>query len=325
MKEGIVLIANLSGHRAEYQALFSRVFDLTPLIGVVGLRNLLALLAARRLLFATLDDDVSGFVIVASLRACMGRRTVGVFLRPQSCLGPGARSRIKRVLFGALRHVPCVAIVSIIPFDFLPGSERLATHWIHDPQLWDELDRPTVPDPQTRAAIRALATRRPIIAFLGRASWIKGFSFLVAIVKKKPDLARQYCILVAGVVDDACRDQAKQLDQMGVTIWDRRLEDAEMAAVYAESSIIWACYDASYDQASGIFGRAVQRGRIAVIREGALLERYAVMFEHPCLPLPDDVYEAALRLSRAKTEHTPVSRVLNDCQSESVNTLKACL
>ena len=328
---GIVHVSTTSGHRADYQALFASLFGLAPSVGRVRFRTLPLFGAAKRLLFATLDDDLPGFAMTAMLRSCLGRPTVGVFLRPQSCLGIGPRATVKRLIFRTLRRVPHVSIVSIIPFAFLPGSECVATHWIHDPQLWDDLDRPDQACTKTAAAIRQLAAGRPVLAFLGRVSPIKGFHQLVAAVKARPDLLQTYAILVAGVVDPACRGAAAELSAKGAILWDRHLTEAEMAAVYAEASLIWACYDPGYDQASGIFGRAVQRGRTAVIRDGAMIGRYADLLGHPCLSLPADPVEAARRLTeaarphRCETDHTATGLKLHLWRRQNIETIGSLL
>lgn len=327
---GLVHVTTTSGHRGDYQSLFAGVLGLASSVGRVTFRNLPTLCAAPRLLFATLDDDLRGFALMALLRSCLGRRTAGVFLRPQSCLGGGVRTSIKRLIFRALCRLPGVSIISIIPFAFLPGSGRVATHWIHDPQLWDDLDRTDPPCPKTSATIRQLAAGRPVLAFLGRVSLIKGFSQLAAAVDARPDLLLTYAVLVAGVVDTACRDAAASLSAKGATLWDRHLTEAEMAAVYAGSHLIWACYDQGYDQASGIFGRAVQRDRTAVIREGAMIGRYAAILAHPCVPLPADPVEAARRLSEAAAPaahpaEIPAGPTLLRWREQSIETLRAVL
>lgn len=291
---GLVHVTNVSGHRGEYQDLFGRIFGLSASAGKAGGA---AMIAAKRLFFATLDDDLAGFAKVALLRAIRGRRTLGLYLRPQSCLGGTARARIKRLAMRALCAMPGVSVLSIIPFDFMPGISAVCTDWGHDPQLWDQIDVATSPDPATMAQIDGLAAGRPVLAFLGRASRIKGLPKLAAILAAQPDLAKQIAVVVAGSVDADCKADAAQLVALGATIWDRRISDAELAALYQTADLVWANYDASYDQASGIFGRAVQRGRPVVIREGAMLDRYAKLLGQPCLRLPDDPARAAVKLA----------------------------
>lgn len=320
---GLVHVTLQSGHRGEYQELFSQMFDLQPSVGPIGGRQMLM---ADRLFFATLDDDIPGFARIALRRALRGRRTLGLFLRPQSCLGSGVRMHIKRRLMQVLCAVPGVSVLSIIPATFVPAISTVSTDWGHDPQLWDQIDAPSSPDEAMRASVAQLADGRPVLAFLGRASRIKGLPKLAALLKARPDLTRKIAVVVAGSVDAECKTDAAQLAASGATVWDRRITDAELSALYEAAGLVWANYDASYDQASGIFGRAIQCGRAVVIREGAMLQRYADILNHPCLSLPDDPSVAADLLEqfvaqpgRTMPENTPATlRLWRTTFSETV-------
>jgi len=324
-RRGLVHVTAPSGHRQSYLDLFERLLRLQPSVGGLSRGNLVRLLSADRVLFATIDDDIRLFALVCLLRAVMRRRTVGVFLRPQSCLGKTAKARIKHALFGLLRRCPGVTTLSIIPFELMAGQERVVRGWIHDPQLWDQIDIPDHPDSHTVVDLRALAGERPVLAFLGTVTQIKGIGFLAEILALRPDLAQQYCIIIGGEVAEACRSDVKQLVDLGATVWDRRLTDAEMSAVYEAASLVWACYDPSYDQASGIFGRAVQRGRMAVIREGALLGRYAEILGHPYIALPYDPHAAAERLTSIQIVPVPKSPALAGWRAQSIAAIRSAL
>lgn len=275
VQQGTAYAVSGSGHREEYLALFSRLFGLCTVKQPMSFALFFALVRARRLVFATIDDGILSYFGVSVARACLGRRTVGLFMRPHACLEPGSKAWLKRQVFAALRRLAPVTTLAIIPFDLRPELAAVTDTWIHDPQLWDEVDAPVQPDLTARAAIRAEAGGRPVLAFLGAVNRIKGFPFLAEIIAAEPSLLGKYHLVIAGVVAPDCAAQVANLAKNGATVWPRRISDAEMAAVYAESMLIWACYDPSYDQASGIFGRAVQRGKSVVIREGSLLSKYA--------------------------------------------------
>jgi len=105
-RRGLVHVTAPSGHRQSYLDLFERLLRLQPSVGGLSHGNLVRLLSADRVLFATIDDDIRLFVLVCLLRAAMRRRTVGLFLRPQSCLRNTVKARIKHALFGLLRRCP---------------------------------------------------------------------------------------------------------------------------------------------------------------------------------------------------------------------------
>ena len=114
------------------------LFGLAPSTGRVKLANLRRLIGARELLFGTIDDDTAGFFLVAMLRAVLRRRTVGLYLRPQSCFQSQALlSRVKRAAFALLKRVHSVSVFTIVPFSVAPEFAQVADDGLIDPQLWD--------------------------------------------------------------------------------------------------------------------------------------------------------------------------------------------
>lgn len=82
---GILYVRNRIGHKAQYQDDLCEMFDLEPRCGEVDLRALVSLISVQRLLMPTIDDHYGLFLLVGTIRAVMGRKTVGLFLRPQQC------------------------------------------------------------------------------------------------------------------------------------------------------------------------------------------------------------------------------------------------
>lgn len=325
MNQSYVHITGDSGHRAEYQALFMLIFGFEPSQGPISGAVRRQLINANQLLFATIDDDLRGYFFVALFRSFSGRKTVGVYLRPQSCLAKGLKPFIKVTLFRLLRCLPKITTLSSIPFDLLDGQQKIVSGWLHDPQLWDIVDASEHPDPTTTDTVRTLSEGRKVLAFLGHISTVKGFSLLAAMIMHRPSLAQQYCIIVAGPLESECREQVNQLTQFGVTVWPRRLEEAEMAAIYAEADLIWACYNPSYDQASGIFGRAIQRHRMVVVRQGATITKYADILGHPYIALPYDPIMAAEKLAGANIVSVDRTEILEDWRMQSIAKIRSAL
>lgn len=297
MRERLLHLNHIGGHHGSFIELFGRWWGLEASIGRVGIGNFRRLLRAEQLMFATLDDDVRGFVMVVLTRAMFGRRTAGIFMRPQSCFFPGPRGWIKRQLFRALRRIPGVSTLSLQPFEAVPELRSVATHAVHDPQLWDLLDDDDAIDETFFAQVTAKAAGRPVLTFLGTVSPGKGFGYLAAVLAAEPMLTEKLCVLVAGRVQQDSIADAEAVEKAGGIVWDRRISDAELAALYRVSSGVWACYHPDYDQASGIFGRAVQRGRCPVIRDGAVIVgHYVDRLGIDAVRLPDDPRRAAARL-----------------------------
>lgn len=246
------------------------------------------LISADRLLFATVDDDLRSFVSVAYKRALLGRPTMALFLRPQTCFGPPrAKTIIKRIVFSALKHVPKIAVASIVPFSLEPKYTKVVRLGLHDPQWWDMHDGNSIRQPKETSLaseVRRLAEGRPIVCWLGAVSAHKGFAFMVDVLEANPQIARQICFVAVGTAASE-EEQARRFVVAGGVHVDRRPDDEQWESLYAVADAVWACYHPEYDQASGIFGRALQFGVPAIVRRGALIHRAAQEIGIPVIPL----------------------------------------
>lgn len=326
-RERLLHLNHIGGHHGSFVDLFGRWCALDASVGRVGKSNFVRLVRAEQLMFGTLDDDVRGFVLVALARAVLRRRTSGIFMRPQSCFFPGARGWIKRQLFRVLRAVPRVSTLSLLPFEAAPELRAVATHAVHDPQLWDVVDDDEAIDEALMADVVAAAAGRPVLTFLGTVTEGKGFGHLAAMIAADPTLVRKICVVVAGRVNPESAADAEAVEKAGAIVWNRRISDAELAALYHASSGVWACYHPEYDQASGIFGRAVQRGRRPIIRDGAVVVgHYVDRLKIDALRLPDDAMAAGTRLIGGLTEAGPTQRAdpaaLREWRQEFIHTVR---
>jgi hypothetical protein len=92
-------------------------------------------------------------------------------------------------------------------------------------------------------------------------------------------------VVAAGAAPPDAREAARVFVEAGGLLIDRKLEDAEIESLYTVSSVIWACYAPDYDQASGIFGRALQLGVPVIVRRGSVIERFSSGLTVPILAL----------------------------------------
>jgi glycosyltransferase involved in cell wall biosynthesis len=298
--DSFVHITAEGGHHSDYVRLFGSLFGLSRSIGKVGFAVLWRLVRARRVLFATLDDDVFGFAWVAVLRMFIGRKTAGLFLHPNSCFSPGLRYRVKFGMFFVLSKLPGVAVVSILPSELNPEYRHVATRFVHDPQFWDLLDHLPDSDESFAQELKRTANGRPILAFIGGGTAVKGYPFLADVAQRLLPDQLKVLVVAAGTVEARCKDSAAKLGQAGAVVLDRFMTDAELAALYRVSRWIWICYAPGYEQASGIFGRAVQYGATVVLRDDShVIASYARLLGHPVVPLPSAAIEAARTLITA--------------------------
>ena len=213
--------------------------------------------------------------LVTLARAVLGRRTAALVFRSREIMtSSNPLARLKHLLLRIERRIPTVSMMAILPLALLPGSERLFRSWIHDPQLWDV---PLLPEPSPDRAladeVRVRAAGRPVLVTVGLITEYKGVDMLAALASDAAFCAR-YLLVIAGRQD--AQVSAKFAGAQGdCLIENRYVSDGELYALYEVADFVWAVYAPSYDQASGVFGRAVQFGRTPVVRENSLIDEYA--------------------------------------------------
>jgi glycosyltransferase involved in cell wall biosynthesis len=274
---GLVHVKRRSGHREAYQRLFCDLLGLEPSTGRAW-SNLRAMIAAPYVLFATLDGEEMAFTVIALVRAALGKPTVALFLRPQGCFSGTMKAKLKRALFRSIKLVRPIRILTILPFDIQPNFAAVADDWIYDPQLWDltvtgEIE--SVPDTALSRKVTDQAAGRPVLAFLGSVSRLKGIHLLKQSLDLTPGWLGSIQVVIAGRVHVDCAEAVEALSRQGALVENRVISDEELASLYRVSDYVWCCYDPSYDQASGVFGRAVQFGRTPVVRRGSALDFFS--------------------------------------------------
>ena len=110
-----------------------------------------------------------------------------------------------------------------------------------------------------------------MLLFLGKGSRLKGLQDLVRLVS---GLEEELLVVVAGRIQEECRQDAERLAQRGMIVEDRFITDEELLSLYGTANFTWCVYPPDYDQASGVFGRSIQLGVIPLIRAGSVLDDY---------------------------------------------------
>lgn len=299
-------IDSLGGHRASYLELFGQLVD-----GVRTTSLWRMLLARQPLLFLTLEGSFGKYSFLAPMRALLGRRTVGLLLRPGPALrGTSFRLRTKRFLLKMLRRIPYVQTLTILPFSVEPRFSEIANGWIYDPQLWD-LDDDTRTRVQTggtelAASIRMAATKRRICVAIGTQHMKKGYDRFVQLYSASQGLRRRMLFASGGKVSEELSLFAKKFEDLGGYSLNRFITHEELLDFYAAADIVWCAYNPGYDQASGIFGRAVQLGLPVIVRRDSYLHRLSNTsgIEHIAIGDDDDVNEVGAELERVCNERS---------------------
>lgn len=271
------------GHRGAYVAMLCRLFPAQVLrFGAA------ALFSRRPVLVPFIEESLPRYVLACLIGALVGRRTVGFLFRPRPALeGRELRMRIKRGVLAALRRLPGVSTLTILPFAVEPGFARIASGWIYDLQLWD-LVEPGQPAPVEVGGaladrLRRQAGGRKLCVAVGRQDRGKGFDQFVTAWTGNAELREAMQFAFGGMVDPALEPAAKAFAAKGGFGLDRLISDAELLDFYAAADLVWCVYAPDYDQASGILGRAMQFGIPVAVRAGSLIERLCRAEGHPCV------------------------------------------
>ncbi len=298
--EAIVHASCPDGHRQRNRDHLGKLFAGEKVYGSLCSLLFIRLVRVRRLLISTLDDNVIAFACLALTRAVCGKRTVALFLRPHACFGDTLRATVKRWLFVSLKRLPNLTLITLTPFNIRPEYACIAHVGSYDPQYWDLTEHELRQSPQTELSrnVREMAAGRPLICALGRIDSSKGVAFMVDILRHNPLLGEELLWVWAGHAPKAERQWVERLTRAGALVIDRYLTEEELFSLYAISSVMWACYAPDYDQASGIFGRAIQYKVPVILREGSLLQQFAQRYGVDIIPVTyGAVNEAATRIS----------------------------
>ena len=275
---GYVVSASLNGHRRSYVELFSEMFDLKPMVGGAGRDQVMALVRAPRVMFAMLDEHHLLFALVALLRALCGRRTVALSLRLHRCVtGQGLIFRAKSIFFALLRWLPGLTVLTISSFEHMPELRRYAHDCVIDPQLWDLAETAPLERRETdlSKAVADFAGSRKILLVVGIMGADKGIEFLGDFLESDARPAASFALAFVGAFSRGDTRSPARLREAGAFVHDGYISDEDLLSLYGVADCVWSCYAPAYDQPSGVFGRSVQFGVRALVREGSAIDHFA--------------------------------------------------
>lgn len=288
MNKSIVHITINDGHRPSYRDLFALMHGYESSTGPILSRRMIRLVHAQHVIFATIDDDYLGFIIVAILRALLLKQTTGIFIRLLQCFRNERPIvyKLKRVVFSLLRLVPYLNIVSIIPHYLYPELADVSNDWIYDPQMWDLWvgRRNVLPITDLSRRVERLRRGRKVLIFVGVGNNAKGLDDLIQLACKEHE---NLLVVIAGRIEkntaiNFSSDLASLRSKHGI-VEDRYVSDQEILSLYRVADFAWCYYTEQYDQASGVFGRAVQTQVMPIVREGSTMHALARRLDIPVI------------------------------------------
>lgn len=311
----------LSGHRREYLEFSIGLFG-GERVGAFGMFK-----SSRPVLFLMVEDSFVLYFIVSLWRSLFSWRTVGLLFRPKPAVeAKNWRLRIKKGMLKFLRRINAVNTLSIVPTPLDPRFDVIVDGWIYDFQLWDlsssdrelfnhlvSANSPKMISDQDAAklvnTVKIVANGKLVISTIGRQDSDKGFDLFATFFQQSGVLENWHPV-VGGKVSDACKGHKSNLETKGATVLNRFVTDAEIIGLYAVSHIVWCAYAESYDQASGILGRAVQLGLPVIVRKGSISHRFCLAENIAHAPL-SEFYDLASQLSRLKQQPSLQGQVMS--------------
>lgn len=201
-------------------------------------------------------------------------------------MGASAKMRIKRWVLKWLKGIAQINTLAITPFSVASELQAVADGWIYDPQLWDFADGAPEASSALAGAIVEQAQGRKIVVALGDQGVEKGFGYLCRLWIDSPELRQRSFFVSAGTVEPALAGVAQEFAAAGGYLANRFISDDELISLYGACDVVWACYAPTYDQASGIVGRALQLGRPVIVRTGSQMVRVADQLGFPVVQAP---------------------------------------
>lgn len=333
-----IFVTSLSplGHHDDYLRLFHKLADRMNVPVTIKSRGFTSIFVREPIFFTMLEYAPVDFALTSLCRALMGRSTSALLFRAAELTAPRSlRLRLKRVLLKIVRRFPKCRVMTILPFTVDPRFAEIAQAGIYDPQLWDMevlggSGRNVAPSSELVAQIDAVAAGRKVVVAMGLQNHEKGFDFLAKIWSGADGeaLRRKYLFVVAGIVAASSAEMAREFCLQGGLLIDRRLATEEMQALYRRAALIWSCYAPYYNQASGIYGRAIQSGVPVIVRHGSYLATLSEHIGYPAVELRwDEDRGVCERLDQAdgRVDRAVTAPIVQNMYRESVAAIEKAI
>tara|TARA_B100001063_G_scaffold56039_1_gene49946 strand:+ start:6238 stop:7275 length:1038 start_codon:yes stop_codon:yes gene_type:complete len=266
----------LTGHRMEYLQFIQEI------IPSKQLQFKEIFFKKEPVIFLMIEDSPLTYFFISIFRSLFKLQTVGFLFRPSPIFkNNNLQMKIKYFLLRILKLISKVQTLLIVPDTLNHKFKKICDGWIYDMQLWDiskdnfqEFKDLKLGERQLNIfdEIKLQAGNRKVVCAIGSQNKRKGFDVFAEAYVRDSEIRSNYLFVFGGSLEgySTLLEQFKQSGGMAI---NRYVNDEELIALYASSDIIWALYDSGYDQASGIFGRALQFGVPSIVRYQSLVDK----------------------------------------------------
>jgi len=267
-----------SGHRDEYIK-----FTVSHLNGKrVALFN--GAINSKPMLFLMVEECFFMFFIISTLRSFFGYKTIGLVFRAKECVSSSSfKHKLKMLFLKIIKKNKNATTLSIIPFFVCPEIESICDDWIYDFQFCDIdfLRSLAIQDEMIlfKEALVGKIKNRKVICALGKQDKSKGFDLFISNYIDSKLLQENFLFVAGGKVSGIEDQLLDEFKKCGGIVYNKKISDSELIALYEIADFIWACYSPEYDQSSGILGRGLQFEKTVVVRKGSVAESVAKKLE----------------------------------------------
>jgi hypothetical protein len=266
MTEIIVFTNRFDGHHRSYVDILSNILGASSISSPISPAIVLRLITCQILVISTIDTSILYFLLIGLLRSLFLKRTVALFLRPQSCFDRGILPLVKRMLFNIVKQNPIFNVLTILPHTIYPSYAFVSSGWIYDPQFWDLYsisNHPSLPESYISSAVLAAKGQRKVFAYLGRTDKEKNFTGFYEHALMNSD---KYFYLIVGIIAKEYSSMVNDVRSLHSFIVEGYVSELEFLSCFKVSDFVWCYYDKSYDQSSGLYGRCLQSNTKAIVR-----------------------------------------------------------
>jgi len=327
--QGVAVYSHsLIGHRESYLNFFLKSFK------SYEVKKKQLCFDKNNVIFMMIEDSFFLYVFVALLRSLFGKTTSGFLFRPKPVVNnKSMKMKMKKNILLILKKISLVKTILIVPLHTNSKFETIADGWIYDFQFWDlqEKDYQTFQKFKNREKINPLYTaideardNRRVICALGGQDRIKGFDTFATTYTGNEDIQKKFLFAFGGKVK-GFDDLAISFKKSGGFSENRFVSDDDLIVLYASSDLVWTLYTEDYDQASGIFGRAVQLGIPVIVRKDSLIHQICIFDNIPHIAMIKDETMKLVSISIADIDINQGKKFRAYFRKKSIQNLKEIL
>jgi hypothetical protein len=284
-----------------------REFGANTISLITGDRDIVSQINARalqcaKLRFATIDDNIYLFFVVAFIRNLFGKKTSGLLFSPWTAFKKKSiKALLKRLVLKFFKKCKHITVICYVPYYLDERYELISEDWIYDLEFWDLMlsDRKSLVPTQPKNS-----KEEATIYFLGAIAFRKGINLLSFLKQSLDKNGWAGRLEIKGAVGDDPQRISNSLYSLRDCIEDKYLSDSEFIDFASKGTHLWCCYEPSYNSSSGIFGRALQLGKVPIIRRGSIIDRICQYENIDCIrldyQLTIEVSQSFLRLLKEK-------------------------